>query len=128
MDLRRVYGVRLRELFTGGMTWRELGVYLRGLPPGSATRIAMNDGKPEPSPETVLLADVFDMLQHVDWHIQAKGVEKKSDLPRPPKPYPRWWETGTRRAKNTPQRRARLEDARRREARRQQQIANGQLA
>ena len=112
------------------MTWRELGVYVRRLPPDSATRIALNDGRPEPSGEQVLLADCFDMLQHIDWHIQASNVSKKSELPKKPKPYPRWWETGKRPAKkpNSPQRVARIEDARKRAAARQRLIDKGQIA
>jgi hypothetical protein len=123
-----VYGVRLRELFTGGMTWRELGVYLRGLPPDSATRTAMSDGVPEPTPEAALLADVIDAVQWVRWQIAAHGVEKESQLPKQPRPYPRWWDPERGRKKNSPERVARIEDARRRAAERKRKIATGQIA
>lgn len=124
-----MYGIRLRELFTGGMTWRELGVYVRGLPPDSATRTAMNGGLPEPTQETILLADVFDMLQHVRWQIAAQNVDQDSKLPKQPTPYPRWWDPrrGSKK-KNSPQRVARIEDAQRRAAVRKRAIATGQIA
>lgn len=120
--------MRLRELFTGEMTWRELGVYLRGLPPGSATRIAMNEGMPEPTQESILLADVIDALQAVRWQVAAHGVEKESQLPKWPRPYPRWWDPERGRKKNSPERVARIEDARRRAAERKRKIATGQIA
>ncbi len=129
-----MYGVRLRDLFLRDsdghrrLTWRELGVYVRALPPDSATRTALNDGRPEPTAETVLLADVFDMLQHVDWHIQAANASKKSELPKPPKPYPRWWDPKRGRKRNSPERLARIEDARRRKREREQAIREGRIA
>jgi len=104
-------------------------VYVRRLPPESATRIALNEGRPEPTAESILLADIFDMLQHVDWHIQAANATKKSDLPKKPKPYPRWWETKRKRKKtNSPERVARIEDARRRKREREQAIREGRIA
>ena len=56
-DLRSEYGVRLRDLYTGDLTWRELISYVDGLPPGSRVRTALNDGRTEPTPEAALLAD-----------------------------------------------------------------------
>jgi hypothetical protein len=123
-----VYGIRLRELFTGGMTWRELGVYVRAMPVDSATRTALNDGRPEPTGEQVLLADVFDVLQNVDWHIVASNASKKSELPKRPRPYPRWWDAGPRKPQHSPQRVARIEDARRRAAARREAIEAGRIA
>lgn len=128
-DLRRVYGIRLRELFTGGMTWRELGVYVRGLPPESAARTAMNGNLPEPTQESLLLADVIDAVQWVRWQIAAQNVDKESKLPKPPRPYPRWWDPKRGgKKKDSPERVARIEDARRRAAERKRQIATGQIA
>lgn len=124
-DLRREYGVRLRHLYTGDLTWRELVSLVQGLPAHTLTRTALNDGKPEPTAETILLADVFDMLQHVDWHVQAQNAEKKSQLPKKPKPYPRWWDTGRGRKQHSPQRQARIKDAQRRAAERRRLIAEG---
>lgn len=124
-DLRREYGVRLRHLYTGELTWRELVSYVQGLSPQSATRTALNDGKPEPTAETVVLTDVFDMLQHIDWHVQAQNAEKKSQLPKKPKPYPRWWDTSRGKKQLSPQRKARIKDAQRRAAERRRLIAEG---
>ncbi|WP_331445869.1 hypothetical protein [Streptomyces xanthochromogenes] len=119
--------MRLRDLYTGDLTWRELSTYVRGLGPQSRLRTALNAGRVEPTGEQVLLADLFDMTQHVDWHIQAANATKKSELPPQAKPYPRWWETDKRRRQHSPQRRARLEDARRRSQERQRAIAEGRL-
>ncbi|MEW2578340.1 hypothetical protein [Streptomyces syringium] len=126
-DLRREYGARLRHLYTGELTWRELSSLVRGLSPQSATRTALNHGRPEPTGEQVLLADLFDITQHLDWHVQAANVAKRSDLPKKPKPYPRWWDTTPRRT-NSSQRVARIEDARRRAAARRQAISEGRIA
>lgn len=127
-DLRREYGVRLRDLFTGDLTWRELASYVHGLSAQSATRTALNEGKPEPSAETVLLADMFDMLQHVDWHIQAMNAAKKSDLPKKPTPYPRYWDAGRRGKKHSPERLAHIKDAQRRATERRRLISQGAIA
>lgn len=123
-----MYGVRLRALFTGGLTWRELGVLVRALPPDSATRTAMNDGTPEPSGEQILLADLYDLLQRLDWHTVAAQATKKSELPKKPKPYPRYWDPGHGRKRQSPERVAKLDDARRRKAERQRAIAEGRIA
>lgn len=125
--------MRLRELFERDadgrprLTWRELGVYVRRLPPESATRTALNEGKPEPSAETILLADCFDMLQHVAWYIQASNATKKSELPKKPRPYPRWWAPDRRRRQHSPQRQARIKDAQRRAAERRRLITEGAI-
>ncbi|MFD0384693.1 hypothetical protein ACFQ2B_27960 [Streptomyces stramineus] len=87
----------------------------------------LNHGRPEPTGEQVLLADVFDMIQHLDWHVQAANVAKRSDLPKRPKPYPRWWDTTSRRT-HSPERVARIEDARRRQSARRRAIAEGRIA
>ncbi|MGK5729729.1 hypothetical protein [Streptomyces sp. URMC 124] len=101
---------------------------MRGLSPQSATRTALAQGRPEPTGEQVLLADVFDMVAHLDWHVQATAVTKKSDLPKKPKPYPRWWDTAPSRPKLSPARTARLDDARRRREERRRAIADGRIA
>lgn len=132
-DLRAVYGARLRDLYTRDadgrprMTWRELVGYVRALPTSSATRTALNGGRPEPTAETILLADCFDMLQNVDWHVQAANVTKRSDLPKRPKPYPRWWIRQAA-SRHSPERAARIADARRRKRDRERAIAQGRLA
>lgn len=129
-DLRREYGVRLRDLAAGDLTYRELASYVHGLSPQSATRTALNEGRPEPTGEQVLLADCFDMLQHIDWHVQASSASKKSELPKKPKPYPRWWRgvAARQQKRHSPQRIARIADARRRKAERDRAIAEGRIA
>ncbi|MEV7364243.1 hypothetical protein ACWENS_10740 [Streptomyces sp. NPDC004532] len=122
-----MYGVRLQHLFTGELTWRELSNLVRGLPPGSATRTALNDGALEPTPEAALLADLFDAVTILDWHFVSANADDKKPKPKKPKPYPRWWVKQAR-PKNSPQRLAKLEDARRRKREREQAIAEGRIA
>lgn len=42
-DLSRYHGKRLQDLFTGRMSWRELGVYIERLPPESTYRTDIRD-------------------------------------------------------------------------------------
>lgn len=132
-DIRREYGARLGDLFARDgdgrprLTWRELASLVRGLPPGSATRTAMNDGVPEPTGEQVILADIADLVQWLDWHTVAAQATKSSELPKKPKPYPRYWNRKPSR-RDSPQRVARIEDARQRAAERRRAIAEGRIA
>lgn len=119
--------MRLRDLFTGGLTWRELASYVRGLSPASATRTALNDGVPEPTGEQILLADLFDAVSIHDWHFAMANSDEKKPKPRQPKPYARWWVTQPRGAKSA-ERLAKLEDARRRKRDREKAIAEGRIA
>ncbi|MFF5703391.1 hypothetical protein ACFY7H_12920 [Streptomyces sp. NPDC012794] len=110
------------------MTYRELASYVQGLPPHARTRTALREGRQEPNGEEILLADLFDMLQRLNWTLMAVNADK-SKAPKPPKPYARWWlapEIG-KGADNGP-RLARLEDARRRAAERKRQIEQGSIA
>jgi hypothetical protein len=119
-DLRAEYGVRLRDLYQGGITYRELAGYVQGLPPQSRVRTALNDGTPEPQHEELLLADLFDMLQRVNWTIQAVNA---TSPPKMPKPYPRRWLRSTKNRKAPDaQRTARLEAARARARARRAQL------
>jgi hypothetical protein len=112
-------------LFTGGLTYRELSNLVRGLSPQAATRTAINGGRIEPSQEVVVLADVFDAISVLDYHlVSANSDEKKAKQLKPPKPYPRWW-LKTQEPDRAEQRVARLEDARRRKRERAQAIAQG---
>ncbi|WP_030303511.1 hypothetical protein [Streptomyces katrae] len=106
------------------MTWRELASYVQGLPPHARVRTALREGREEPTGEQVLLADVFDMLQRVNWTLQAVNTPKESKQPKPPKAYPRWWlqgKTGTPR--DTAARLARMEAARERARERKRQLS-----
>ncbi|MFF0389680.1 DUF5361 domain-containing protein [Kitasatospora sp. NPDC004615] len=75
-------GVRLRHLFTGELTWRELRSLIRGLPPTSRLRTAIA-GRPLWTATEYLLADVFDVLAAANW--QRTGDKSAAK----PKPYPR---------------------------------------
>jgi hypothetical protein len=126
-DLRREYGVRLRDLYTGSLTWRELASYVLGLSPTSATRTALNGGTTEPTGEQVLLADLFDAVVTLDWHFALANADEKKATPKKPKAYPRWWLAQPSRKSST-ERLAKLDDARRRKQERQQAIAEGRIA
>lgn len=129
-DLRREYGVRLRHLFTGELTWRELSNLVAGLSPQSATRTALRGGLVEPTGEEILLADLFDAISVADWHFVTANSDEKKPKPKAPKRYPRWWEKpGQQKAsKGSPERVARIEDARRRQRERRDAIRSGAIA
>lgn len=128
-DLPATYpGVRLKQLYTGELTWRELASLVQGLPPNSRLRTALNEGRAEPTAEAFLLADIFDMLQNLDWHLVASNVDKKTNLPKTPKPYPRWWLKTPASAKTDADRVVRLEAARTRRRERAEAIAAGCIA
>lgn len=68
------------------------------------------------------------MLQNVDWHIVASNVDKKANLPKVPKPYPRWWLATAKAASRGGDRIARLDAARTRRRERAEAIAAGLIA
>ena len=103
---------------------------MQGLPPQSRTRTAANGGHVEPTPEAVILADVFDAVTIHDWHFSYANTDEKKPKPKPPKPYPRWWLLGNGAAQKpsvSPQRVAKIEDARRRKRAREKAIAEGRI-
>lgn len=118
--------MRLRDLYTGNLTWRELSNLVRGLSPGSATRTALNDGVLEPTGEQVILADLFDAVTIQDWHFALANSDEKKAKPKKPKPYPRWWIQ--HKPRHSEQRVAKIEDARRRKRAREKAIAEGCIA
>ncbi|WP_333731762.1 hypothetical protein [Streptomyces sp. IBSBF 3010] len=65
-----------------------MAVLIWGLPPESATRQAINDGKPLWSTTDYLLADLIDVSQNTTWVMANKDVPRH-DQSKPPKPYPR---------------------------------------
>lgn len=118
--------MRLRHLFTGELTWRELSNLVRGLSPGAATRTALNDGIPDATGEQVILADLFDALSIHDWHFSSANSDPKKAQPKRPRKYPRWWEQ--KKPRHSPQRVAKIADARRRKQEREKAIAEGRIA
>jgi hypothetical protein len=64
-----------------------------------------------------------------DWHFVTANSDEKKAKPKPPKRYPRWWEgQSARDKKNSPERIARIEDARRRQRARREAIKQGAIA
>lgn len=134
-DIRREYGVRLRDLFSqecgacgqGRLTWRELAAYVAGLSPQAATRTALNDGRVEPTQEALILADLFDAISVEDYHFVSANADPKKAPPKPPKPYPRWWLQASG-PDNSERRVAKLDDARKRKRERQEAIAQGLIS
>lgn len=123
--------MRLRQLYTGELTWRELAAYVDGLPPQSRVRTALRGGTVEPTGQEILLADVFDAVTSADWHFVSANTDSKKPQPKRPKRYPRWWEKADGsdvRRKLSPERVARIEDARRRKRERQDAIRAGVIA
>lgn len=79
-DLRRYYDVRLSDLTTGRLTWRQLSVYLAGLPRDSATAREVGGPDIDWDLHAHLLAAAFDALQVANWQRAAK---KGSKAPKP---------------------------------------------
>ncbi|MFE3409449.1 hypothetical protein ACFXMT_14265 [Streptomyces mirabilis] len=65
-----------------------MSILIWGLPPDSATRQAINKGKPLWSTTDFLLADLIDCVQYNTFAVANKDVPKK-DQSKPPTPYPR---------------------------------------
>ncbi|WP_432027464.1 hypothetical protein [Streptomyces sp. 1222.5] len=133
-DLREHYGVRLRDLFLrdgGGhrrMTWRELRCYIRQLPPGSRTRIAIGDEDSIWGLQEHLTAVVIDELRTSNWQRANEGAKRSEQTP-PPKPFPRPGSDGKKTAdKNSAERKAARERAKQRAAQRKQAIAAGHIS
>lgn len=127
-DLRSEYGVRLRDLHTGDMTWRELATYVQGLSSQARIRSILNDGRLEPTGEQVLLADVYDAVRQLTWTLQSVNTPEKTKAPKVPKPYPRWWLAPSKSKEDKAARADRLDAARERRRERQRAIAEGRIA
>ncbi|MFJ4799205.1 hypothetical protein [Kitasatospora purpeofusca] len=110
--------MRLADLGTGRLTWTELVALVRGLPPTSRLRAAL-DGRPAWGQTDYLLADIFDVLAGANWQ---RGGDKTT--PRP-KPYPRPGAAGPRR--DPAERAAALDAARERARAHRQAVEAGHL-
>lgn len=65
-----------------------MAVLIWGLPPDSATRQAINKGKPLWTTTDFILADLYDAVEANTWVVANKDVPRHSQS-KPPKPYPR---------------------------------------
>lgn len=95
-DLKRFYGVKLSDLTRGRLTWRQLSVYLRGLPKESATAREIGGPDLEWGIAEHLLAATFDALQVANW----QRAQRKSKAPKPT-PRPGMRDTAERVGKTT---------------------------
>lgn len=98
-DLQHYHQVELTGLWSGGLSWRRLGVLIRHLPPESATKTALRNAAPIAQLQQVaaeveygawsqtdmLLADLIDIAAWLRWS-KTKDAESNKN---PPKPYPR---------------------------------------
>jgi len=91
-------GFDLLDLWRGKLSPRKVDVLIRGLPPDSATRIALNGGKPLPSTSDVMTADLIDAVNVNTAMTVAVGTGKP--YKEPPR-YPRWWHQVTDKFKVT---------------------------
>ena len=65
-----------------------MAVLIWGLPPDSATRQAINKGKPLWTTTDYILADLFDAVNHTTLAVANKDVPRHEQA-KPMKPYPR---------------------------------------
>lgn len=130
-DLRSEYGVRLSDLVaTDGdgrprLTWRELAVYVRQLPPGARTHLAQGDSDGLWTLGDHLTALAVDELRVANWQRQNEG-QKASKQSKPPRPIER---PGMKRRpdKNSPERIAKRQAAKARAAQRRADITAGRI-
>jgi hypothetical protein len=107
------------------LTWRELLAYVRQLPPRARTRIAQGSTDGLWGLQEHLQAVVVDELRMANWQRTNEG-RKRSEQSKPPKPFPRPG-VGRKSDKNSPERKAKRADARRRAAARRVAIARGEI-
>jgi hypothetical protein len=130
-DLREHYGIRLSDLFARDpygrplLSWRELGGYIRQLPPRARLRLATGDADGVWGLQEHLQAITIDELRIANWQRSNDGV-KPSKQTKPPKPMDR---PGTRRGrdKNSPERIAKRKAALDRAADRRRALAAGEI-
>lgn len=96
---RFYHGLDIRDLWRGRLTWRRLGVLIRGLPVESLTRTAIRNETPVtalrsqssdadygPWTQTdMLLAELIDLTRWLQWAKTKSGQENRDH----PKPFPR---------------------------------------
>lgn len=86
-------GRSLLELYDGRMSWRELRIFLKGLPPDSLTARAVRGSTAEEDQWTLdrhLLASAVDAIRENTFAtVRLGGDPKKTRRLRPPDPIPR---------------------------------------
>lgn len=105
-------GIDYRDRWGGGLTLRRIGLLIRRLPPDSSIGAVGREGKPW-----------WTLTDHLidDLRMSLTGNKKKPAKPHPLRPRP-----SRRRQDMTPQRRARLDDARRRARERRIALGRGE--
>ena len=93
-DVARYWpGRSLLELYRGEMSWRELRVFLKFLPPDSATARAVRGSTPDEEAWTLdrqLLATIADAVRENTFAtVKLGGDPKKTGRLKPPRPIPR---------------------------------------
>ncbi|MFE2600105.1 hypothetical protein ACFXCZ_27060 [Streptomyces sp. NPDC059396] len=130
--MREHYGARLSDLFRRDMhgvpllTWRELGGYIRRLPPGARTRLALGDKDGIWGLGEHLAALAIDELRVANWQRSNEGV-KPSKRTKLPQPIGRPGAGRKTADKNSPERIARRMAAKQRAAERRSAIARGEI-
>lgn len=77
--------MRLRDLYTGGLTVRELIAYIREIPMESALGRSLLGEAADWTASTHLIADAVDLLNIANW--QRSGTKKRAPKPmKRPKP------------------------------------------
>ncbi|MEU1496050.1 hypothetical protein [Streptomyces sp. NPDC005732] len=107
------------------LTWRELGGYVRQLPPGARTRIAIGQTDGLWTLQEHLQAATIDELRIANWQRSNEGL-KPSKQTKPPKPMERPG-IGRGRDKHSPERVAKRRAALTRAADRRRALAAGQI-
>lgn len=120
MDLWRPRGGASR------LTRRKLRVFIRGLPVDSATRIALNGGRPPFAPVQYQIADLHDVLSMANWQRANDGIKPGKQSAKPPR-YPRPEDIRIAEDRRTDRQR-KLEALRERMAKRRELIASGRIA
>lgn len=77
-------GLRLDDLGTDRLTWRDLLVVIHRSGPESALQVELNDGQPHWKVTDYLLAHIADLLAVANWQRQGKkSAPKPKPLKRP---------------------------------------------
>ena len=76
-------GLRLDDLGTQRLSWRDLWVIVRQSPRGSALARSIHGQRAAWAQETYLLADIFDVLAAANWQRGGGKGPKPKPFPRP---------------------------------------------